>query len=108
MHYCLNEVAGIGEYIGKKLIPEYQEKYSFYRGQYFVTRPDNIGPSTHINMCIHIDRDFVITMIDGDKCYSQSRGLYNRSATVRDGHFTAKDLAYLKKFLKAITTASPE
>ena len=99
-------IEGMESLVGRKLKPEYIEKYkTFIHGNgHIVTRPDHCGPMTHINMYIHFDENYRIVDFSGDKCYSHYSGLYNRSAQVRDGHFTAKDFAYWRRFVKEITT----
>ena len=102
-------IEGMESYLGRKLKPEYIEKYMshiIHGCGYIVTRPDNCGPMTHINMNTHFDSNFRIVDFSGSKCYSHYSGLYNRSAKIRTGHFTAKDIAYWRRFIKEITIES--
>ena len=101
-------IEGMQEFIGKKLSPSYVEsnKESLDLFDYILTRPDHyMSDNTHINMIIRFDKnnDYTITGIDGDKCYSYYRGMYNRSSQVYDRPFSKRDLAYLKRFLLSIT-----
>ena len=72
-------------------------------GYYIITRPDFYGSSIHINMFIHFGEDRIITDFSGSKCYSVSRGLYNRSAKVHDREFTKRDIQYLRRFVRENT-----
>ena len=94
-------IDGMESYIGKKLKAEYIEKYKDKK--YIVTRPDYYSTNMHINMTISFDSNYCISDIDGDKCYSYDRGMYNRSSAIYDRNFTKRDVAFLRKFIKEIT-----
>ena len=98
-------IDGTEEFIGRRLKDEVikEKKDYFIPNGYILTRPDFYNGNTHINMYIRIDENYTISSIDGDKCYSVYRGLYNRSGSVRPGKFTKRDIAYLRRYLKEIT-----
>lgn len=98
-------IEGMEKYIGLKLSDEFllNHKKSIDTLGYYLTRPDFYNGNTHINMFIRIDKDYRISGFDGNKCYSYSSSLYNRSAPVRKGAFTARDIAFLRKEVKRIT-----
>ena len=99
-------IEGMESFIGLKLnaqaIEDYGEQLNSYQN-YILTRPDDCGENIHINMYIFVDENYVITDVDGNKCYSYYRGMYNRSSSVYMRPFSKRDLAYLKRFLKKIT-----
>ena len=98
-------IEGMEAYVGRKLKPEIAEQYNMLIAGhgYFTTRPDFYSSNIHINMNIHVNKEGIITDFTGNKCYSASRGLYNRSATVHPRSFSAKDLAYLRKYVMNIS-----
>ncbi|QTE73996.1 hypothetical protein JS518_14050 [Clostridiales bacterium FE2010] len=95
-------INGMEAYMGKKLKESVVEKRQpcSSGGYYIITRPDFYSDSMHINMWIYFDENRVITGFAGDKCYSVSRGMYNRSAKVHDREFTKRDIQYLKTFIR--------
>lgn len=93
---------GFEIYLGRKLKPEHI--HSIKHSTYVTTRPDHCGPNTHINMHVHFDANGILTDVTGDKCYAHYSGMWNRSASVRDGKFTKKDLAYLRRYIEEITS----
>lgn len=97
-------IEGMEEFVGKRIKKESIEalKGSDESSGYIRTCPDFIGPNTHINMFVYY-KDYVITRVDGDKCFSVYRGMYNRSSAVYDRPFTKRELAYFRRFLKTIT-----
>ena len=98
-------IEGMEAFIGRKLKEEYiDDRGAFIRDNgYIVTRPDFYSGNVHINMFIHFDKDFRISDIDGNKCYSYNRGLYNRSSSVTPREFSKRDLAYLRRYIREIT-----
>lgn len=98
-------IEGMEKYVGLKLSDEFlaSNKESIDMLGYYLTRPDFYSGDTHINMKIHIDKEYRIVDFEGNKCYSRSTSLYNRSNTVRKGRFTARDIAFLRKEVKRIT-----
>lgn len=98
-------IDGMEAYVGRKLKPEIAEQYSMLiSGQgYFTTRPDFYSSNIQINMNIHVNSEGIITDFTGIKCYSVCRGLYNRSSTVHPRSFSARDLAYLRKYVRSIS-----
>ncbi len=98
-------IEGMDKFIGKTLKPEYAQyiQLGVDKRRHYLTRPDFYNGNTHINMYIFVDEANKIIGFEGNKCYSHYSGLYNRSANVREGKFTARDIAFLRKEAKKIT-----
>lgn len=96
------EIEGFEKYYGRILKAEYRS--SLHLDRSWITRPDfYTSNNIHINMILHFDENYRLAHVEGDKCFSAYRGLYNRSMPVRPRKFTERDIRYLKKFILDIT-----
>jgi len=87
-------IEGMESFIGRKLNNESIGKYKQIISDmgFLPTSPKECGTNISINMMIFLDADYVITKFEGNKTYCYSKGLYNRSSSVKERSFSKKDI----------------
>lgn len=103
---------GFEQFVGRKIKEEYKDTFHsrWKGGLETIVRPDFIGPNTSINMYVYTDDNYVINDIDGNKCIRgrSPNAIFDRSYSVRESKFTKRELAWLKKYIKNISTINDD